>query len=122
MKVKTVNQVFKKGSSLQAHRKINKDGSPTIKPSVQGKILKDASSLIKKERDLTKLTLIPTGSSGPSLTLKGNAQSMANLRKMSPLRDRTIFSPGKLSHGSEDGQSVRAFTGIGGKRSSGWNL
>ena len=43
-------------------KQINKDGSPMLKPSMTSKILKDASSLIKKERDLTKLTLGPSGS------------------------------------------------------------
>ena len=93
MTLKTVNQVFKKGTSVPALRTMKKDGSPMLKPSMTSKILKDASSLIKKEIDLTKLTLGPCGSLPSSL--KGNAKSMANLRRVSPTRnlDRNMFSP-----------------------------
>ena len=84
-----------------------------LKPSMTNKILRDASSLIKKERDLTKLTLGP--SKNPS-SLIGNAQSMANMRKVSPPKnhDRNMLSPPHMSHGSDD--SIRNFTGIGGKQ------
>ena len=111
MKIKTVNQVFRKGTSVPTKSKMNKDGSPVLKPSMTSKILRDASSLIKKESDITKLTLGPSGS---QLSLKHNAKQMANMRRVSPPRnhDQNIFSPAHVSHGSDD--SMRNFTGIGG--------